>query len=63
MRRNRTLHRCLTYGTFVTTAPTLEFVQGISVLAPTSYALRRVGFLRYLWSLHVGGPLAPPTGC
>jgi hypothetical protein len=63
MKRNRTLRRCLTNGTPVATAPTLGFVQDFSVLTPTNYALHRDGFLRYLWSLHVGGPLALPTGC
>ena len=63
MKRHHTLRRCLTSDTPVTTAPTLGFVQDLSVLVPTNYALLRDGFLRYLWSLHAGGPLALPTGC
>ena len=63
MKRNHTLCRCLTSDTPVTTAPTLGFVQDLSVLVTTNYVPLRDGFPRYLWSLHAGGPLALPTGC
>ena len=63
MKRNHTLRRCLTSGTPVATAPTLEDVQDFSALVPTNYVPLRDGFPRYLWSLHADGPLALPTGC
>ena len=63
MKRNHTLRRCLTSGTPVATAPTLEDVQDFSALVPTNYVPLRDGFPCYLWSLHADDPLALPTGC